>query len=65
MRWSAPFDTTDWLAGDALTATQSVPYFHARDIGRPTYGEAYVNARNEAVLEVYVPVRHGRKYNFV
>jgi len=62
VRWSAPFDTTDWLAGDALTATQSVPYFRARDIGRPTYGEAYVNTRNEAVLEVYVPVRHGRKF---
>jgi PAS domain S-box-containing protein len=62
VRWSAPFDTTDWLAGDALTATQSVPYFHARDIGRATYGEAYVNKRDEAVLEVYVPVRHGRRF---
>ncbi len=62
VRWSAPFDTTDWLAGDALTAAQSVPYFRARDIGRATYGDAYVNTRNEAVLEMYVPVRHGRRF---
>ncbi|QID18596.1 PAS domain S-box protein [Nitrogeniibacter mangrovi] len=62
VHWSAPFDTTDWLAGDALTAAQSTPYFKARDIGRVTYGEAYVNSRNEAVLEVFVPVRNGRHF---
>jgi len=62
VRWSAPFDTTDWLTGDALTATQSTPYFHARDVSRAVYGEAYVNTRGVAVLEVYVPVRHGRRF---
>ena len=62
VRWSAPYDTTDWLAGDGLTAKQSVAYFRARDHGRAAYGEAYVNARGEAVLEVFVPVRHGRRF---
>ena len=62
VRWSAPFDTTDWLSGDVLTSLQTVPFFRARDIGRATYSEAYVNPRKEAVLEMYVPVRHGPRF---
>jgi len=62
VRWSAPFDTTDWLAGDALSRVQTVPFYRARDLGRPSYGEAYFNPRNRMVLEVYVPVRHGREF---
>lgn len=62
VRWSAPFDTTDWLAGDVLTSTQTVAFFRAREIGRPAYGDPYVNPRGEAVLELYIPVRHGRRF---
>lgn len=62
VRWSAPFDTTDWLAGDALSGLQTVPFYRARETGRPSYGEAYVNAHQRMVLEVYVPVRRGRQF---
>ncbi|BAL23771.1 PAS domain S-box protein [Azoarcus sp. KH32C] len=62
VRWSAPFDTTDWLTGDALSANQTDAFYRARDLGRAAYGEAYVNPRNRMVLEVYVPVRHGREF---
>jgi PAS domain S-box-containing protein len=62
VRWSAPFDTTDWLAGDALSGLQTLPFYRARETGRPSYGEAYVNAHQRMVLEVYVPVRRGRQF---
>jgi len=60
VKWTAPFDTTDWLVGDALTTAQAVVLSRARELGRAVYGEAYVNARNMAVLEVYMPVQQGR-----
>ncbi|WP_374263591.1 PAS domain S-box protein [Zoogloea sp.] len=61
VKWTAPFDTTDWLVGDALSRVQSEVASRARSLGRPVYGEAYVNARNMAVLEVYMPVQQGRQ----
>ncbi len=62
VRWSAPFDTTEWLAGDGLTAAQVEPFRRAREFGRPSYGEAHLNARGKMVLEIYVPVRRGREF---
>lgn len=62
VRWSAPFDTTDWLAGDGMVRAQTTPFYRARDLGRASYGSAYANARNRVVLEVFVPVRHGREF---
>jgi PAS domain S-box-containing protein len=62
VRWSAPFDTTDWLAGDLLLPSQSEPFQRARELGRPSYGEAHPNAREHVVLEVHVPVRRGREF---
>lgn len=62
VQWSAPFDTTDWLAGDVLSSVQTVPFYRARELGRPSYGEAYSNAHGRMVLEVYVPVRRGREF---
>ncbi|WP_332672760.1 PAS domain S-box protein [Aromatoleum sp.] len=62
VRWSAPFDTLDWLVGDALTGLQTTAFHHARDLGRPTYAEAYANPRGTIVIEVYVPVRRGREF---
>ena len=60
VKWTAPFDTTDWLVGDALSMVQAVVLSRARELGRPVYGEAYANARNMAALEVYMPVQQGR-----
>ena len=59
------FETADLnsLTSDeivALTTAQAVVLSRARELGRAVYGEAYVNARNMAVLEVYMPVQQGR-----
>lgn len=62
VRWSAPFDTTDWLAGDTLAGPQLLPFYRARELGRPGYGEPYINLRDTRVLEVYVPARRGREF---
>lgn len=60
IRWAAPFETTDWIAGERLAGTQPASFAHALISGRPTYGAAYVNHRGTAVLEIYVPVQYGR-----
>ncbi len=62
VRWSAPFDATDWLAGEALSGRQTAAFFRARDSGRPVYGEAYASARGSSVLEVHVPIRRGHDF---
>lgn len=65
VRWSAPFDTTDWLSGESLSVLQSGVFHRARDEGRITYGEAYMTPRGVTVLEVYVPIRRGREFRGV
>jgi hypothetical protein len=62
IRWAAPFETTDWIAGERLAGAQPASFAHALTSGRPTYGEAYVNHRGAALLELYVPVQFGRTY---
>ena len=62
VRWSAPFDTTEWLSGEVLSGLQTQPFYRARELARPSYGEAYVTPRDRMVLEVYVPVRRGRDF---
>ncbi len=59
VRWSAPFDTTERLAGEALVGEQARSFHLARDSGRLAYGRARRTARGEAVLEVYSPVLRG------
>ena len=61
-RWSAPFDTTDWLAGDVLGAAQLEPFRRAEQRRRIAYGEPYRGARGESVIEVYMPVMRGREF---
>lgn len=62
VRWSAPFDTTDWLAGDVLSGAQLQPFARARELGRAIYGEPHINPRNAMVLELFVPARRGREF---
>lgn len=62
IRWAAPFETTDWIAGERLAGAQPSSFAHALTSGLPTYGEAYVNHRGAALLEVYVPAQYGRTY---
>jgi|CXWK01.1.fsa_nt_gi PAS domain S-box-containing protein len=62
IRWTAPFETTDWIAGERLAGAQPSSFARALTSGQPTYGETYVNHRGAALLEVYVPVQYGRTY---
>jgi PAS domain S-box-containing protein len=62
IRWTAPFETTDWIAGERLAGAQPSSFARALTSGQPTYGETYVNYRGAALLEVYVPVQYGRTY---
>ena len=62
IRWTAPFETTEWIAGERLAGAQPLSFAQALTSGRPIYGEAYVNHRGAALLEVYVPVQYGRTY---
>lgn len=62
IHWAAPFDTTDWLAGQTLNAHQALAFANARDAGRPTYGEPYVDDRGKKQVEIYVPVFDGRRH---
>jgi PAS domain S-box-containing protein len=62
IRWTAPFETTEWIAGEALAGTQPLVFIRAHESGRPTYGEAFVDHRGMASIELYVPVQRGRHY---
>ena len=62
IRWTAPFETTDWIAGERLAGAQPASFARALTSGQPTYGESYVSHRGAALLEVYVPVQYGRTY---
>ncbi len=62
VRWTAPFDTTDWLVGDPLSSMQATAFYRARELGRPIYGAAWVNSQDMAVLELHVPSYRGGTY---
>ena len=59
VRWTAPFDTTDWLVGDSLSPLQGVAFERSRAFGHSAYGEARLDERGVAVLELYVPAFRG------
>lgn len=62
IRWTSPFETTEWIAGEALAGPQPMVFIRAHESGRPTYGEAHFNQRGAAIVELYVPVQRGRTY---
>ncbi len=67
VRWSAPFDTTDWFAGETLTEQQKLAFERAAEQGQAAYGNAYVarpkgEGAENTVLEVYVPVRYRHEF---
>ena len=59
VRWTAPFDTTDWLVGDPLGAEQATAFYRARELGRPVYGAAWIDDHGVAALELHVPSYRG------
>ncbi len=67
VRWSAPFDTTDWFAGETLTEQQKLVFERAAEQGQAAYGNAYVarpkgEGAEDTVLEVYMPVRYRHEF---
>ncbi len=61
VRWTAPFDTTDWLVGDPLSSQQATAFYRARELGRPVYGAAWMRG-DDAMLELHVPSFRGGTY---
>ncbi len=57
IRWAAPFDTQDWLAGEALLDAQVQAFQHSALSSRLTYGRPYAGPRALAVFEVMAPVQ--------
>ena len=57
IRWSAPFDTQDWLAGEALADTQIQAFQQSALSSRLAYGRPYATPRAAAVFEVLAPVQ--------
>src|SRR5574337_1741876 len=57
VKWSAPFDTTDWLVGNSLHSDQEAAFEAAQERGRPVYGQPYTHPPGRPMFELYVPVR--------
>jgi PAS domain S-box-containing protein len=60
IRWVAPYETTDWIAGERLAGAQPLGFAQVLASGMPVYGDAYINHRGAALIELYVPVLQGR-----
>ncbi len=56
VRWTAPFDTTDWLPGEPLNPVQAEAARRAVLTGRRSYTPAYRNAHGAPMFDVYFPV---------
>ncbi|WEN41646.1 Sensor protein FixL [Thauera sp. GDN1] len=57
IRWTAPFDTQDWLAGEALLDAQVQAFQQSALSSRLAYGRPYAGPREVAVFEVFAPVQ--------
>lgn len=57
IRWTAPFDTQDWLAGEALLDVQVQAFQQSALSSTLTYGRPYARPRAAAVFELLAPVQ--------
>lgn len=62
VRWTAPFDNTEWIAGDRLAGNQPQAFSRAHTTGGATYGDPYTTNRGVPVIEFYMPVQRGREF---
>ncbi|MBL8471915.1 MAG: PAS domain S-box protein [Rhodocyclaceae bacterium] len=60
VRWSAPFDSTERVAGERLGGVQAAAVQAARSSGRVSYTPDFVDARGRRAVEIYVPVQRER-----
>ncbi|MHB1374645.1 MAG: PAS domain S-box protein [Thauera sp.] len=63
IRWAAPFDNHDWLAGEALVDAQVQAFQQSALSSRLAYGRPYAGSRGGAVFELHAPVQ--RRGEFV
>ncbi|MDE2585392.1 MAG: PAS domain S-box protein, partial [Betaproteobacteria bacterium] len=61
VQWVAPFEATEWVAGENLDEAQMSRLTDALRTGRPSYGGTYRNRQNAAYFDLYIPVQHGRE----
>lgn len=61
VQWVAPFEATEWVAGESLSEEQMTRVAEALRTGRPTYGGTYRNRQNAAYFDLYIPVQRGRQ----
>jgi PAS domain S-box-containing protein len=59
VRWTAPFDTTDWLRGQSLAPRQMEILARSADAAKGLYAGAYSGAGEAAHLEYFIPVQRG------
>ena len=65
IRWTAPFDTQDWLAGEALLDPQVQAFQQSALSSTLTYGRPYAGPRKAAVFEVLAPVQQRGEFRGV
>ena len=59
IRWSAPFDTQAWLAGEPIDDAHVQGFQQSALSFRPAYGRAHLHDEAGASLELFVPVQRG------
>lgn len=61
VRWTAPFETLTWNAGERLsTLEQTIAFQTAQRMGVPSYGMPLGSADAGATIEVHVPIFRAR-----
>ena len=61
VRWTVPFETTAWNAGERLSLPeQTLTFQRASRTDQPAYSVPLVSPEGDATIEVHVPVQHDR-----
>ncbi|HNC21431.1 MAG: PAS domain S-box protein [Candidatus Accumulibacter phosphatis] len=61
VRWTVPFETTAWNAGERLSLPeQTLTFQRANRTQQPAYSVPLVSPEGDATIEVHVPVLHER-----
>ncbi|WP_152090645.1 PAS domain-containing sensor histidine kinase [Azospira sp. I09] len=61
VQWVAPFEATEWVAGESLDPTQQDRLAEALRGGRPLYGSTYRNRQGAAYFDLTIPVQRWRE----
>ena len=61
VQWVAPFEATEWVAGENLGPAQMERLAEALRSGRPGYGATYRNRQGAAFFDLTIPVQRWRE----